>query len=90
MGFGVLVHGFELAQRRDVVHDPECAPLGRDHEVVVADHQIRDRDDRQICLERPPTAAVVEGHVQGALHAGKEQAGPNVVFADDAHEMILR
>ena len=41
-------------QRRDIVENPERAPLGRRDEVVVLEREIGDRDDRQIELQRLP------------------------------------
>jgi hypothetical protein len=64
----------ELAQRRDIVENPERASVRGQHEIVVFDDQIVDRRDRQVDLQRAPVRSVVEGDEDAALGAGIEQA----------------
>ena len=45
-GIAVLVKG------RQVVQDPEGTPLSRHDEILFLHGQVRDRDDRQVLLER--------------------------------------
>src|SRR5262249_21979355 len=43
-----------LVQRRQVVEYPERPTLGRDDEVLVLDREVRNRNDGQVLLKRPP------------------------------------
>ena len=74
----------ELLQRREVVHDPEASPVGRDDEIVeVLLH--RDpvhRRARHVGLQRLPAVAIVERHVDRVLGAEVEQAAAHGVFPD--------
>jgi len=49
-----------LPQRLQVVEDPERATVRSEHEVVVLDHEVVDRNDRKVAAEPLPAAAVVE------------------------------
>ena len=75
-----------LAERRQVVEDPERAALGGDDQVVALHDHVGDRDDGQVALERLPVRAVVERDVEAGLGAGVEQAAADRVFAHDARE----
>ena len=80
----------ELAQRRDVVQDPERAAVGGDHEIVAVHHQVVNRRDGQVELQRLPVRSVVEGCVHAALRAGKQQALASGIFPHRAHVEVLR
>ncbi len=82
--------GGELAQRRDVVENPERAPVCRCHQVAVLDGQIVDRHNRQVAAQPLPVGAVVEGHPHTALGAREQQALPHRIFAHHAHEFARR
>ena len=77
----------QLAQRRDVVQDPERAPVGRRDEVAVLDHEVVHRDDRQVAAQRLPVGAIVERHPHPVLGAREQEAAPYRVFPHDAHEL---
>jgi hypothetical protein len=49
-----------LPQRRGVIENPECAPVGRGHEVVSVNDQVVDRNRGKIQLQRLPVVAIVE------------------------------
>ena len=75
----------DLLQRRDVVHDPEAAAVGRDHQVVevLLHDDAGHRRVRQIVLQRQPALSIVERHEDGVLEAEVQQAPPHRVLADD-------
>ena len=77
-GFGYF--GGELAQRRDVVQNPEAAPVGADHEVVVLDDQVADGGGGHIEPQRLPVVPVVERHGHRRFRPGEEQTLPQRVF----------
>jgi len=52
--------GRHLAQRSDVIQNPEGAAVGGDDEVVVVNPEIAHGSVRQIELERLPVVAIVE------------------------------
>ena len=74
-GLGV---GGDLAQRRDVVENPEAAAVGADHQVVLVvigvDVEVADGGAGQVLAQRLPVIAIVEADVDGGLGAGEEQA----------------
>ena len=69
----LLVH---LAQRRDVVENPERAAVGGDNQVVAMNRQIAHGSVRQIQLQRLPGIGVIKGNVDRGFRAGKKQALP--------------
>src|SRR5207253_9016655 len=71
----------ELAQRGDVVEDPEAASMGTGNEVGAVNGEIADRSRRQIQLQRLPVVAIVERNIDGMLGAGEEQAAAHGIFA---------
>ncbi len=74
--------GVELAERRDVVEDPEAAAVrGRD-EVVVLDDDVAHRARGHVQTERLPAAAVVEGDEDLALGGGEKEPAAARVLAD--------
>ncbi len=79
-----------LADDREIVEDPEAAPLRRGDEVVLADGQVGDWHGRQVQVERLPVVAVVEGDEHAALGAGIQQSPPLGILAHDAYEVVLR
>src|SRR5260370_30484683 len=74
----------DLAQRRNVVQDPEAAPVGRDREIaeVLLHGQPVDRRVRQVVLKREPLDPVVERHVKRVLGAKVEQPLPHRILPD--------
>src|SRR5258708_29605188 len=50
----------ELLQWGQVIEDPEGPAVRRGHEVVVLDHEVVNRHDREVALQRLPARAVVE------------------------------
>ncbi len=73
-----------LLERGDVVHDPEAAPVGRDHQVVepLLHHDAGDRGVGQVGLKREPPVAGVERDVDGVLGAQVEQPGTHRIFGN--------
>ena len=76
----------ELAERAEVVEDPEGAAVGGDDEIVVLDDEIVDRGGGQIQFERAPVCAVVEGNIDAGFGSGVEQAALLGIFANGANE----
>jgi len=62
-----------LPQRRQVVQNPERAPVRRRDQVVVFHFQIVHRHGRQVLLQRFPVRAVVERHQHSRLRPRVEQ-----------------
>ncbi len=79
----------ELAQRRDIIQDPERAPVGGHDQIVVLNDQVVDRCNREIDLQRAPVRPVVERDKDAALGPGIEQAFLLRVFADSAHKSSI-
>ena len=63
----------DLPQRRDVVENPESAPVRRDEQVVTMNGDVADGSNRQIQLQRLPVIAIVEGNIDAQLRPGKKQ-----------------
>ena len=75
----------ELAERRDVVEDPESSSVrGRD-QVVVLDDDIAHRARRHIQTERLPVIAVVKRDEDLLFRAREKQALAHRVLADGIH-----
>ena len=85
-GLGV---GGDLAQRGDVVENPEAAAVGADDQVVQVvigvDVEIADGGAGQVLAQRLPVIAIVEADVDGRLSAGEEQAGLLGIDAQTVH-----
>ena len=78
----VTLCGRRLAQRLNVVEDPEPAPVGRDREVVALDDQIANRGRGHVQSQGFPMPAIVEGNEYALLGAGIEQAFAQRIFAN--------
>ncbi len=67
--------GGRLPQRGKVVQDPDAAPVGAGDEVTLArvNHEIADRDLRQIVCEPLPAAAAVDRRPYTPFGADEEQ-----------------
>jgi hypothetical protein len=78
-----------LANRGEVIEDPEAAALGGDDEIVVLDHQVGDRHHRQLELQRLPVAAVIPGHGDAGLRPRVEQALARGILPHHAHEGVF-
>ena len=59
----------DLLERRQIVENPESAPLRRDHEVLMRHLDIGDRRHRQVHLERLPVPAVIERNVNAEFRS---------------------
>jgi len=62
----------ELAQRAQIVDDPERASLGGEDEIVIARLEVGDGGDREALRESLPPAASVERDIESVLRAGVE------------------
>ena len=81
----------ELADRREVVEDPERAPVRREREVPVLDDEIVERHDRQRpALPPVPPGPTVVRDVEADFGPRVEEAGDLRVLADRSHERIGR
>ena len=80
----------ELAQRLDVVEDPEAAAVRCDHQIVVVDVEIAHRRVRKIQLQRLPHVAVVERNRDGALASRVEQTRHLRIGAYRVHRFVAR
>src|SRR4029077_16382450 len=77
----------ERAERRDVVEDPERAPMGAGDQIASLDLEVVDRDHRQAAGEARPALAVVEAHEHAGLGAHEEQAFPLRIGAHHAGDL---
>ena len=81
--------GGDLAQRRDVVENPEAATVGADDQVVLVvigvDVEVADGGGGQVLAQRLPVIAIVEADVDGGLGSGEEQAGLLGIDAQTVH-----
>ena len=66
--------GAPLAQRLDVIEDPETAAVRAGDQIVVVDRQIADGAGRHVEPQRLPRVAVVERNVDLRLAAGEEES----------------
>ena len=78
-----------LAQRRDVVEDPERAAVRGGDQVTAVDINVADGGDGQIELQWLPVLAVIEGGVDAEFGSGEEQVALLGVFADGADKVVL-
>ena len=75
-----------LPQRRNIVENPECAPMRGQNEVVILHHQIVHRCRGQIQLQRTPVRSVVERYIHASFGSRIEQAAFLRVFAHHPNE----
>ena len=79
-----------LAQRRDIVEDPESAAMGGHNQVIALHQEVMDRRDGQVQLQRLPGCAVVQREEDAKLSARIEQAPSHRVLAHRMHHCALR
>src|SRR5439155_1117683 len=80
-------HAPQLAQRRDIVQNPERASVRRRDEVALLDREIVHRHDREVESERLPVRPVIERHPHAPLAAREQQAAACRVFAHHTHQL---
>ena len=78
----------DLAQRRDVIENPEAAAVRGRREIVVLNQQVTHRGCGHVQPQRLPMIAIVEGNVNCALSAGKEQTLALGIFTHRIHILI--
>ncbi len=79
-----------LAERGDVVEDPERAPLRRDDQIVVGHPHAGDRRDGEIQLDGLPSATVVERCEHPPFRPREQHAGPFRVLPNGSHRVRRR
>ena len=80
----------ELAQRRNIVENPERAAVRGHNQIVLVNPQIAHGGVRQVELERLPVVAVVEGDPHAGFGSGEQQTLPHGIFADGIDRRALR
>ena len=75
-----------LAQRSNVVEDPERAPVRGDHQIIAVNRHILHRRYRQIQLQRPPIVSVIVRDVNAELGPGKEHPFLLRIFTHRSHK----
>ena len=80
----------ELAQRTDVIQNPERPPMRSHDEIVVLDHQIVHRRGRQIQLERPPLRSIIERNIDSIFRARVKQSAFLRIFPHGANKRAVR
>ena len=78
-----------LAQRCDVVEDPDAAAVRADHQIVVLHHEIAHRRDREVEAQRLPVVPVVERELDPLFRRGVEHALAHRVLAHGVDEMAV-
>ena len=77
----------ERPQRGHVIHDPESAPVGRDHEVGAVHIDVSDGGARQVRLQRLPMVAIVERYVDAMLGARIQQSPAHRILPHHVHRL---
>ncbi len=74
----------KLLQRRDIIHYPESAAVGADHQVVemLLDDHVMDRRMRKVVLNRKPVLPIIKRDINGILRSHEKQSLPHRVFMD--------
>ena len=80
----------ELAQRSDVVEDPESASVRRYDEIVILNDEIAHRGRRQIQPQRLPVCAVIERDIHALFRSREKQPFALGIFADGVHRLAGR
>ena len=80
----------QLSERGDIIEDPERATVGTEHQIVILDFHVADRNDRQVELQRTPLLTAVERDVDPELAARVEQSGLDRILANDPDVVICR
>ncbi len=79
-----------LAQRREVVENPERAPVRGNHQIVILDHQIVHRRRRQVQLQRTPVRTIVERNKHSGFSSCIEEPALLRIFPDYSHKASIR
>ena len=77
-----------LSQCREIVDDPERAPVRRNDEIAVLYDDVVYWHRRQVALHGLPVGAVVERDIRATFGARVEQAAPHRILADHARELV--
>ena len=80
----------DLPEQTQTVHNPECAPVSRRHEVVVLDSEVVHRRHRQVAPHRVPIFAIVIRHIDSRLRPCVQKARALGIFTDAARKVVLR
>ncbi len=69
---GILLRDLilELANRAEVIKNPEGSSVGPDDKVVAFDDEIMHRSCRQVQLQRTPVRSFVERHINTVFRPG--------------------
>ena len=79
----------KLAQRRNIIKNPERPAVRGQNKLVVFHHQVVNRRSRQVELQRAPVCAVIERNEHTSLGAGIKQPAFLGVFADCTYKRVL-
>ena len=78
-----------LTDGREIVENPECAPLGRGDQVGVVHFEVGDRHHRERCRKCTPLRATVVRQVEPRLGAGVEQIPAHGILAHHTDWLVL-
>ena len=78
----------QLAERGDVVQDPERPAVRGHHEIAVVHHQVAHGGDGQVEPQRLPTIAVVRRDVHPALGAGVQEPAARGILPHGVHHLV--
>src|SRR6516164_2121128 len=80
----------ELADRRQIIEDPESAALSGGDEIRVMDGQVGNRDDREVQLQGLPGRADIKGYEHTGLRSRVQQASLYRILAHHTDERRVR
>ncbi len=90
VGRGGRGGGRHLAQRSDVVEDPEAAPVRADDQVAVMQGEVAHSGRRQVESQALPVVAVVERHVHAVFGAREQESPARRVLPHRVHHLVHR
>src|SRR5260370_2243608 len=90
VGRGLLYLIVQLAQRRDIIENPERAPMCSRDEIAIFDEEVVDGNSGQVQLQGVPVFAIVGRDVDAGLRPRVEQPTPSGTSADHAATVIVR
>ena len=82
--------GADLAQRAQIVQNPERTAVSGDGEVVIVNDEVVNRRVRKIVLKRLPVRAVVKGNPDAGLGPRVKQSFAPGIFAHGVDVGIVR
>src|SRR5205814_10589164 len=80
----------ELAQKCDVVQDPDRPPMCANYQVIIGYHDVPNRCLRQIQREGLPVVTIIRREVNRPFSCCVEQPFANWIFTNRVHSLVIR